>query len=51
MQRIVNGVLQNEEEIAIPWSMGWLNQMLKSFLPAPIMDRVLKVVVGWDAMA
>lgn len=51
VERMINGILQDEEMISIPWSMGFLNKLLGSILPPHVMDYVLKIVIGWDAMS
>ena len=47
---MVNGILQEEEEVHIPWSLGFLAHFGKAFFPACISDMCIKYTFGWDAM-
>lgn len=46
----MNAVLQEEEDVSIPWSQYSLCHLGKAVLPSWCLDYVLKLLVGWDAM-
>jgi all-trans-retinol dehydrogenase (NAD+) len=51
INRITNAILQNEEDVCISWTMGVIAHFSKTVFPASTNDLVLKLVLGFDAMA
>jgi all-trans-retinol dehydrogenase (NAD+) len=51
INRMVYGILQNEEEVFIPWRMAVIIHLSKCLFPAPLNDFFVNIVVGTDAMA
>ena len=50
IRRIVSAILQEEEEITIPWSQGVLVRVVKGLLPVYVTDLSLWLLMGWDFM-
>ena len=48
--RSVTAILQNEEEVSIPWSMGVLIHLAKSLFPGPMVDYLAWLLVGYESM-
>jgi hypothetical protein len=48
--RTVNAILQNEEEVTIPWSMGVIVHLCKGIFPSPMVDFLSWLVVGHASM-
>lgn len=51
INRMVAGILQNEEQVDIPWRTGFLVHLMKALFPPTFSDRVCSLLMGWDAMA
>lgn len=48
--RMVASILQNEEEVSIPWAQGVLAHLTKGIFPSSITDNLIWLLFGWDAM-
>ena len=51
IKRIMNAILQNEEDVVIPWHMGIIVHFLKTFFSASVLDFIGKHVLGLELMA
>ena len=47
---MMSAILQEEEEVSIPWSKGILAHIAKGILPSCINDQIVWLLFGWDAM-
>lgn len=51
IDRMTSSILQNEEQVDIPWRMGFLVHLMKSLFPVALNDYICATLLGWDAMA
>ena len=48
--RTVTAILQGEEEVSIPWSMGVACHIVKGLFPSSIVDYLSWILVGYESM-
>lgn len=48
--RTVTAILQNEEEVSIPWSMGVACHLAKGFFSSSVVDVLEWLLVGYESM-
>lgn len=48
--RTMTAILQNEEEVSIPWSMGCLVHLSKGLFPGPMLDFLAWFLVGYESV-
>lgn len=48
--RTCAAILQNEEEVSIPWSMGTLVHVAKAVFPGPVVDFLAWALVGYESV-
>lgn len=48
--RTVTAILQNEEEVSIPWSMGVACHLAKGLFSSNIVDILEYILVGYESM-
>ena len=51
IKRIMDAILQNEEDVVIPWNMGFIVHFLKTFTSASTVDFIGKHALGLELMA
>ena len=51
IKRMVSGILQDEEEVCLPWIQGFLVNVGRTLFPPSVTDRILQFFLGWDSMA
>ena len=51
IKRITNAILQNEEDVMIPWHMGFIVHFCKTFFSASTVDFIGKHILGLELMA
>jgi all-trans-retinol dehydrogenase (NAD+) len=49
--RIVTAILQEEEEVSLPWWMGTASHLLKGFFPSMGHDYVSNIILGGEALS
>jgi len=49
-RRTMNAILQNESEVCIPWTMGFLSHLCKALFPAPIVDFLCWLLLGYESI-
>ena len=48
--RIITAILQEEQEVSLPWYMGTVAHLAKGFFPSHVFDYMNHLVVGYEAL-